>query len=224
MAKVDITNRLITDVRTQIARVLNKAEKLLVVTENPFDQKRMTPELLQKFVDIYEKEAWGEHIHLRELIPKTWMKLHKDLTITVLRDDTRLVSASDIPLTPLTAYGPPTHAYTDSIVIRTNEFDDPAFCAQAIKYYEAGEEHQVKKELITSQVISFLKSHKTLNKALIAFPDIEMYIPLDYMTRVRRPNPTRAAREKKEVEEREAAPVIDRDVITSIAVVSRLTT
>lgn len=146
---------------------------------------------------MLSKIIWGEHEHLLALMPAEWCKrLTSDFDLRVKTKVPGREVASSIRIkvrnrTELVA--PPGF---ESFREHTIPYD---LCPETKKYFDLSvreEEFEAKWQKIDNDVRNFLKSNKSLNAAIKAWPELRAYIPSDYLERVDK-KPERKAQQEK---------------------------
>lgn len=164
-----------------------------------------------------EPALWGDHLHLRNVIPSAWKSTIKScnasLKATLSSGKTTERNFTAHFDTPIDA---PPH-YND-YRFRADLTHLPAMAA-AVEWVRNSSEVELRWEKVKTDVDNFLANCKSLNEALKLYPDIAIYIPKPYLDKVE---------EKKEVSEKkesEAARVlkgIDTDALKAAAVMARM--
>lgn len=145
--------------------------------------------------------VWGEHLHLKPIIPQKWCRKVQ----TVYLNAERKIEDTDVRAT------------------MTYEFPDTIPAPPGSEHYirkDVGEEFPGMKELLDAavnrreielrwnkvhdQVTTFIKNCKSLNEALKLWPDVKLYIPQNYLDRVEqkttKPKESRAAEVLKQID------------------------
>lgn len=207
MAFVGISQRLLSDVRDACLR-MRDAELLTVgevnrisITEN----------------DHWFKElAYGEHVHLMGVIPDKWARTfngHGTFVVTEGEERYELSMFGDH------VKGMP--PYTNDYRMFTVALDNPRLpvgVSQMIHVLRERREVEKRWNDVRTKVTEFLDSCKSLNEALKLWPELEHYIPKEYMERVLQ------KREKSTSVSRAAEVLgsIDTQELTAAAVIARL--
>ena len=157
--------------------------------------------------------AWGEHLHLKAQMPASWCGKLSD---TAIRFDTseRGTFRINVTLVP-TLVVPPGRSPQGSVTIAPTDEEIKPYVEREAQLYDINERW----DKVDKQLLEFLKKCKSVNEALKLWPQIEMYIPSDYIARVN---------EKKErsahgpSEAAEALKSMDTDHLTTAAVIARM--
>lgn len=212
MAYVAISERLRSDVRNRIY-VKQQAELGLLA-------KPVTPVLQHDDPRILDK-FWGEHLHLRDLIPVEWCRNVDSLRLMVTYERTPgdPNSMSDMYVDPtingkITA-PPRAETYYPKLEVPA---DDP-LVADHVRF--ACEQYAVtnKWNKVATDVMSFLVSCKSLNEALKLWPDLRIYIPQEYLDKAEEKVVKQKAAESRAME---VLKQIDTDHAVSSAVMVRI--
>lgn len=217
MAYVRKTQKLIDDVVANLQKMRHAALAPLC-EEGPTDTATQTA-----VRESVVAAAWGLAPHLRGQIPETWLDVRSKVYVKFMRDDGTirhkfelLVPESDKIAVPVDNSG-----YWRTVDV------SPAYVnEEAEKWLATIDELQAKAEqarqqydTLQSQLTMFINSHASLNAALKEMPELEMYIPQEYLDRVLQEVEPRDRRNESNVERLE----IDRDALVSIAVAHRIT-
>lgn len=173
-----------------------------------------------------ERHLWKENAHLLDTLPKEFIGFAQPLRLSVKINDKYDVTLNVSGKSSgkfrmpwhVNSYGSHGERYVASRPVQWVE----EFKRQYLVYAGANEAHNAKFELIKRQIITFLKSSKSLNDALKKYPELRMHIPEEYLTQhdevvVRVPREKRVADEKAE-----ALAPLDTDALTSIGVLKQL--
>lgn len=207
MAFVGISQRLLSDVHNACRRMCN-AELATVGEVSRIDVTNN---------DNWFKElAYGEHQHLMNVIPEKWTrKFRGHGSIVVFEGENRY---------ELTVYGedvmglPPGISDYRMFTVAVDNPRLPEFIPQM--FHILRERRAVEKRWndVSSKVGSFLQSCKSLNEAIKLWPEIEHYLPKEYMERV-------LQKREKSTSVSNAAEVlgqIDTEELTAAVVIARM--
>lgn len=207
MAFVGISNRLIDDVRDGIRGMCSAELK----TAGEVEHIRVT-EHDHWFIDL----AYGEHLHLRDVIPADWKKTYNGYgNIQILADgDTYSLDTRGEEVKGL----PPNHRDYRAFVASVDNPRLPESVREQVTIIRTRRDMERRWNGVRDKVITFLESCKSLNEAIKLWPDIEHYVPKEYIERVL------AKREKATTESRAAEILgsIDTQELTAAAVIARL--
>jgi hypothetical protein len=219
---VSISKDLIHRVENKISR-MQKAE---IEASIPNIDKTMVVDASS----IYNKAAFGEHLHLLDIIPKEWVKEKNEAVISIEfkanSEDTEPNRHVSIRFSGMTAaYCPPSpgeyYGYNNSTKIKLE--DVLAFAESTPGRQEIIDrvndakvmfEINVRWAKIRGDIVGFLKKCKSLNEAVKLLPTIKMYADKDDIERLER-KVDRAPRQDIVLD-------IDVDTITASAVAARM--
>lgn len=227
MAYVRLTETLITDVRTKIESMKNKAldpyRDTAIGTEHPMHER---------FTTVVETHLWRDAPELRGVMPEGY--LHKfDNDITYMQLSLRNSTASEYDETVTKQWVPPTgfkaplqtpalHRYSARADIPRETWEGEIGEWYATEVERAKEHSRLSNQYNETMktVRQFLESQKSLNAALKELPELEMYVPGHYLDRVKekvvRAN-TSSVPDAPKVE-------VDRDQLASLAIAHRMAT
>lgn len=219
MAYVAISNDLIARVRNRI-KSMRQAEVDSVLPQNNV--------VMMDASELYNRGAWGDHMHLISAIPKEWLAKPEDAQVVVEGGHTDHTGKDCIVKTTLifkqctAAYRRPSTDYwnqanaTHHIAALRGLPPIPGRDELIARWEQACAAHDVvaRWNKVESDILDFMRNCKSLNEALKLLPTLRMYIPKEDIQRVER-KIERAPREALVVE-------IDTDGITAAAVAARL--
>lgn len=171
--------------------------------------------------------AWLAAPQLRETMPRSWTREHTSLQVRLLDDNSRRVASLMLTATETNPFiVPPARdqrSYSYEVAVPYEHQD-----AVVRKWVDDEAERDAKRRelkeqynTVENQLVMFLRSHASLNAALKEMPEIELYIPDEYMNKVRAKS---EAREKKERESIVEEIGIDRNQLASIGIAHRIAT
>lgn len=173
MAFVGISQKLLGDVRDACRRMcsaeLNSVGDVsrIGITEN----------------DHWFKElAYGEHVHLMGVIPDKWTRMFNGHgTFVVVEGEERYeISMYGEHITGM----PPGMSDYRMFTVAIDNPRLPSGISQMIHVMRERREVEMRWGNVRSKVCSFLESCKSLNEAIKLWPEIEHYIPKEYIERV----------------------------------------
>lgn len=209
MAYVAISNNLTHEVRDNINRMENKESKTLGGFDNT----------IRGDLPVFDQPFWKQHLHLKTLIPQDWCEKLTSATLLVdfsAGDDkpseTHHLSCNFDPPVLL-----PPNGKTYNISFKMSA-EIPEI-APLIERYKRVNEVEERWKKVHDQVGGFLRKCKSLNEALKLWPQIEMYIPKDYIDRANKKSERTKAGESNAAE---MLKEMDTDQLTSAAVIARM--
>lgn len=134
---------------------------------------------------LYYEMLWGEHNHLRTMIPSSWGRKISTVYAKCTREITDEANAGTAIATitlefPDGIFGPP---QSDSYP-RRNVGEDFLNMKELLDAAVVRHEINMRWQRISEQVTSFIRSSKSLNEAVKLWPDVRLYIPPQYLTRL----------------------------------------
>lgn len=208
MALVRISKELIANVKLKIKKVDASASALLVEPLSPHNN----PAVLDALHEAGLTKIWGGHRALMDTLPDGWVP-------TIPRMDIRIDNGVEIRIERDTPVPPNTNrmSYVD---VALNSKDLPKHVVDALaKHNQALDAHVSKFAAIENQLLNFLKNSKSLNAALVQYPDLALYLP---STTIERVNEVTERKAKAVREAPVVAIVLDRDLVTSTGVLGAL--
>jgi hypothetical protein len=155
---------------------------------------------------------WGEHLNLKDVIPSNWKRRVDSTRIKITMGEGVDARLMDVSLEP-PAEAPP-----------AGQSKMPVFPHDAPEVKALIENDQIQRDIserwekVEGDLTNFLKKCKSLNEALKLWPQIEMYIPKEYMRRVNE----KRERTKGNDDAAEALKSLDTDHLTTAAVLARM--
>ena len=174
MAYVAISNQLMDEVRNKINR-MKEADANLI--QKPIDEITY-----QTLPSDLEQMLWGDHYHLKNVIPDDWKVYNKDFRANTkfVHDGTEIKSIVCIKTAVGTAAPPKSSSYTTHFGIPADHPLIAEVVQRDVGYYE----NNKKWKAIHNQIRDFLNNCKSLNEAVKLWPDVRVYIPQSYMDRM----------------------------------------
>ena len=174
MAYVAISNQLMDEVRSKINRMKEaEVNSIPAATDN----------LAFNYVPTdFEKLVWGEHYHLKDVIPSSWKRNVSDLCgYTEYEHNGRTMKTRlYIKLANKIGVPPDQNSYTAHFLM-TEDHPDMAPIIQRDKQID---DINTKWNAIHTKLRDFLNNCKSLNEAVKLWPDVRIYIPQSYMDRM----------------------------------------
>lgn len=205
---VAISQSLLQDVATKINGMAQAEEHAIAAQHKfpPFTGEE--PELL--------KAVWGEHLHFKDELPPTWMRetMGATLRFKVQVEDRTIDYSLCVVFNGKLLLPPNIGPYGVCIVVNEKY---PLF-APHVAFATAQVEAIHRWRKVADQIKTFLGKCKSLNEAIKLWPQIEMYIPEQYMRKVKE----KKAIYKTESKASEALKDLDVDTLTASAVIARM--
>ena len=217
MAYVAISQALVSDVLIT-ARNLTQKESYAVT--------RVDEPKLQGDEDWLIKMMWGEHLHLKAVIPPAWCRNRSEIRISlnipdILAEtpDARTKYSIDCDITKALVCPPPgADEYRSSREFLVNIEEHPEFAA-VVEYKDTIREITTRGEKTKKQLNAFLDKCKSLNEALKIWPDLRLYVPKSYLDKVET-KVERTVKEKRKPDDMLEG--IDTEQLTANAVLARM--
>ena len=218
MAYVRKTDTLVTEMRDHVRRMARKAMA-------PYESGNIdaTSPVFDAVVEAVETYAWHKAPHLKSQMPDEWTKQIEDCRVEFQDASGRRLSATHVSFGKKVRI--PQHAeryYTYEAKLK------PDHCNEQLTQWLAAEatrkqnrdavEQQYR--TIESQLMAFMQGQASLNSALKEMPEIEMYVPEEYMRKYREVAAPRAKKEQQQTRVDELG--IDRDVFAAAAIAHRI--
>lgn len=132
----------------------------------------------------YEAMVWGEHLHLKSVIPATWMRYVEEIRgTTEFTHNERTHKASlyvklstRVPAPPI----PNASSYRAEITMPETHPDMAVVIERNRQVLDITD----KWSALSSKIRDFLNNCKSLNEAVKLWPDVRVYIPDSYMKRM----------------------------------------
>lgn len=223
MSYVRKTDKLVTEMRDQVRRMARKAME-------PYQNGNVdsTHPMYAHLKDATEKSAWDKAPELQDKMPLDWctvvdsagVKVYDDAgnrlftTYIQTRDDDRM----KVPTTNRSSY----YRYDAEV--------HPRHCSEALKQWISQQKDreaqltQVRSQYdtIESQLMAFMSGQASLNSALKEMPELEMYVPHEFMVKYRQVDEPRAKKPRQNALLDDVG--IDRDVFAAAAIAHRIAT
>lgn len=176
MAYVAISGQLMDEVRGKISR-MKEAELNTLPPSNDNLSFSYVPH-------DYEAMVWGEHLHLKSVLPVTWMRYVEEIrgTAEFVHNERTHKANLYIKLGNRVAAPPIPNAssYRAEITMPETHPD----MAVVIERYKQALDITDKWNALGSKIRDFLNNCKSLNEAVKLWPDVRVYIPDSYMKRM----------------------------------------
>jgi hypothetical protein len=221
---VRITNDLQSDVRMQVRSMYLKDVELQLGSSD-YDKMFYSDGSNTELINL----VWGEHLHLKSQMPTDWMKdlstdYHPHVYLKVLLAADPVSGDSKYTQFKIVIAGkkpflmPPKQGTG-----RVYTMDEKNLTGDLRRLYDLHhqyEELEEKWDKISNDIITYLRSAKSLNSALKSWAELRAFIPQEFLDRVDA-KPERTA-ERKKAEESLAS--IDRNLAVTSATLVKLAT
>ncbi len=223
MAYVRKTDLMIADVEQNLHAMRAKAIA-------PYQGKRTVNMYSPIYKSLYaavETAIWSDAPDLRGKLPAKWLAKYDAIHVKYEYDgDTNGSKYMQIETTPEDKFKVPKtdgRSYHPDVTLKREHMDETLYAwlkeekSRDAKYQEIDS----KFEVVRDQVLRFLRNHASLNAAITAMPEIELYIPERYLAKMRAPSAPRGkkASTPTTVENMQ----IDVNTLTSVAIAHRVT-
>jgi len=220
MAYVRKTDTLVYEIQNTVERMQHKAQE--PYAENSVEQG--TP-AYKELCRVMLQAAWSEAPELKSAMPPAWCANTEraDLHIQMPnggKERIRLNAPANAPF-----HWPPNfNSYIPDVKVQYADIG-----AEATAWFGKRDDRRAKHaeirdkyQTIAHKLRAFMGQHASLNSALKAMPELELYVPEEFMERIRAKTPPRAAKAAAP----SVAEVLDIDVneLTSLGVAHRIST
>ena len=222
MAYVRKTDTLVSEILDKVHAMSRAADQDLRAETKVKLESPIHKSIYKSIMDA----AWSLAPEMRDTMPKAWQYECTRLDVSFRSSDDKFLHSldftpsSEIPLM-LPTQRRDLGRYGDTIVVFEQFID-----STAMRWIEDVTANNVKSDNIKkqfdevlNQIKLYLDTKTSLNVALKDMPELELYVPEDYMRKIREPNPTRAKVAKPDVEEVE----VNRAQLASLGIAHRLT-
>ena len=175
MAYVAISGNLINNVSHKIDNLKGAEIKAIPQVSNHL-QLHEAPEDLMLFV-------WGEHNHLRNVIPNEWTKTRENINLRVNwttpegKEDYMIYH---LEITKKIVCPPDAGGYSHTVPVDESYH----LVSEYVAYYKQVYDIEARWDKVQTQILQFLKGCKSLNEALKLWPDVRIYIHSEDLARV----------------------------------------
>lgn len=222
MAYVRKTDTLVTEMRDRVREMRNKAVSV-------YDSQRIEEgSAVYSFMrDAVETAAWSEAPEFRGKLPDSWCK-HVDNVRARFVDGLEVIyfdTHVNFPDTNKLKVPPKQDRYSYTYEVKVKH----EHCGDQLKQWLADEKTRKQQRdaveaqynTIESQLMQYMAGQASLNSAVKDMPEIELYVPQKYLTKLNEPN------EKREKKSQQLSLVdeigIDRDAFAAAAIAHRIT-
>jgi len=217
MAYVRRTQQLVEDVRFKVSNMeqaeFRKNKTVNVDLGTPLYDNMRTAAL---------NSVWVEAPELKDKLPKDWCRMESNMSITFRGEGEMGVVSHTLESETGDKFKlPPNYSRWDATEIKSSEVT-PLIKEWVTKEYDRERSNKETMDLfgnITKQLTDFLESHASLNTALKEMPELEMYVPDEYLEKIKE----KTVRVKKEKEDVVDKLDIDVEALTRAAVAHRIT-
>jgi hypothetical protein len=220
MAYVRKTEQLLTDIQRQVRKMAEAA----VAPYNDNALEIGTAEYTSA-CELAYKAMYAAAPELRGKLPEAWLDDKKVVRLVIkdsagaVRLNVRLVAPDYAPFAM--PKGCSESYYEPQLTASWADCDDilKNWVADAQKRRDQRTETIEKFNTVERQLAAFMRQHASLNSAIKDMPEIEMYVPQEYITRLNAPSAPRNTPKVSIADE----VGIDRDALATIAIAHRIT-
>lgn len=132
-----------------------------------------------------EQLVWGEHYHLKAMMPKAWMRETEYVNLRtkiMFENGSAMMASVRVNFNPNMITPPNSDRYGHDI----NLPDDHPLVPELVAYHTEMRSIDERWSAVGTQIMDFLGACKSLNEALKLWPDVRIYIPKQFLERVER--------------------------------------
>ena len=221
---------------TLVQHILHKVRQMSQTAQKPYSADTLTKDSAEyeAIRNCIESVSWKGAPQLKQQMPSEWLTGLKarnvDVRIVAPKScpdsgDVNIYLEGDFTLSP--AHASAGHSYSGNRGKMTLEEAD--FPPLLMTWFKSGKSNEsIKKSLqdkfnkVEEQLKSFMQQHASLNTAIKELPELEQYVPEEYMEKLHAPSAPRGKVQRAEKTTIEDLG-IDRDALTSAAVAHQLT-
>ena len=221
---------------TLVQHILHKVRQMSQTAQKPYSADTLTKESAEyeAIRNCVESVSWKGAPQLKQQMPDEWLDGLKTKNVDVKiiapescpdSGDVNIYLEGDFTLSP--AHASAGHSYSGNRGKMTLEEAD--FPPLLMTWFKSGKSNEsIKKSLqdkfnkVEEQLKSYMQQHASLNTAIKELPELEQYVPEEYMEKLHAPSAPRGKVQRAEKTTVEDLG-IDRDALTSAAVAHQLT-
>ena len=221
---------------TLVQHILRKVRDMSNTAQKPYSADTLTKDSAEydAIRNCIESVSWKGAPQLQKQMPSDWLDGLKSKNVDVKivapescpdSGDVNIYLEGDFTLSP--AHASAGHSYSGNRGKMTLEEAD--FPPLLMTWFKSGKSNEsIKKSLqdkfnkVESQLKSYMQQHASLNTAIKELPELEQYVPEEYMEKLHAPSAPRGKVQRAE-KTTVADLGIDRDALTSAAVAHQLT-
>ena len=221
---------------TLVQHILHKVRKMSETAQKPYSADTLTKDSAEyeAIRNCVESVSWKGAPQLKQQMPDEWLDGLKAKNVDVVivapescpdSGNVSIYLEGDFTLSP--AHASAGSSYSGNRGKMTLEEAD--FPPLLMTWFKSGKSNEsIKKSLqdkfnkVESQLKSYMQQHASLNTAIKELPELEQYVPEEYMEKLHAPSAPRGKVQRAEKTTVEDLG-IDRDALTSAAVAHQLT-
>ena len=221
---------------TLVQHILHKVRKMSETAQKPYSADTLTKDSAEyeAIRNCIESVSWKGAPQLKQQMPDEWLDGLKAKNVDVKivapescpdSGDVNIYLEGDFTLSP--AHASAGHSYSGNR--GKMELTEADFPPLLMSWFKSGKSNEsIKKSLqdkfnkVEEQLKSYMQQHASLNTAIKELPELEQYVPEEYMEKLHAPSAPRGKVQRPEKTTIEDLG-IDRDALTSAAVAHQLT-
>lgn len=221
MAYVRVTEKLIDGIKSKIRVMSDKAVQMHAAPDQSYGTA-IHSEVEKAIVS----QAWSARPELFGEIPDDWCYYTTSITAEIISQDGAKRAAFEVS-TPdtrsLRLPCKPSTYYHDFIAVRYEHQSDMIREWLEDNFRRAQDVSNTREQfrVVQQQITDFLRTKTSLNAALKDMPELELYVPDEFMVKYHAPTERRTG---APAEDQPTAVEVDRDQLTALAVVHRMAT
>jgi hypothetical protein len=215
---------------TLVTEMVHKVKEMATRAKRPYQSESInsTHPMYEHVKQAAEKSAWDKAPELQDKMPIEWCTVIEHATVGIYDDagnklfstsvETREDDRMKVPTTRNSSY----YRYSAEV--------HPRHCSPALSNWineqktreERLRQVRTQYDTIEQQLKSFMSGQASLNSALKEMPELEMYVPYEYMEKYRKVDEPRSKKPRQNALLEEVG--IDRDVFAAAAIAHRIAT
>ena len=221
---------------TLVQHILHKVRQMSQTAQKPYSADTLTKDSAEyeAIRNCIESVSWKGAPQLKQQMPDEWLDGLKARNVDVKivapescpdSGDVNIYLEGDFTLSP--AHASAGHSYSGNR--GKMELTEADFPPLLMTWFKSGKSNEsIKKSLqdkfnkVEEQLKSYMQQHASLNTAIKELPELEQYVPEEYMEKLHAPSAPRGKVQRAEKTTIEDLG-IDRDALTSAAVAHQLT-
>ena len=225
---------------TLVSEILSKVREMSRTAQEPYSGKTLTDDSAEynAIRNCIEDISWKDAPQIKQQMPKDWLEglQAKEIDVNIVAPESCPDSA-DISIylkQPNDGYFTlsPAHASAGSSYYGNKgkiELREDDFPPVLMAWFKGGKSNEsLKKSIedkfnkVENQLKSFMEQHASLNTAIKEMPEIEHYVPTEYIEKLHAPSVPRSKTAQRPEKTTVEDLGIDRDALTSAAVAHQI--
>ena len=221
MAYVRRTEKLIDGIKSKIARMAAKAEEMHGSNDISYGTA-----LFQELEAAVLSQAWSKRPDLQDQMPDEWCHFMSRFTAELTNEGGRVTKSIEVDIPQdhqIKVPCKPSIYYRDNMRIAHEHQSDALrqWVAEEDDRLEAIRATRAQYNTVQIQIVAFLQTKTSLNAALKEMPELELYVPDEFMQKF---HETTERRADKSAEDKPPAVEVDRDQLAALGVAHRMAT